>query len=88
MRKSLLPAIALVAFGAVGAAFAEDATGKIAAIDAATWTVTLADGSVYEFDNTKTDATVFGQFRVGDSVHIVWAPMGEKRMAESMQPAS
>lgn len=87
MRKPILPVVFLAAFGAAGAAFAEDATGKIMAIDHATMTVTLEDGSVYKFDSKDEYKGALSGLRAGDKVLIVWSDANGTRAGEAISPA-
>jgi Cu/Ag efflux protein CusF len=86
MRKSILPFVFIAAFGAAGAAFAEDATSRVKAIDAAAMSVTLDDGAVYKFDNSDSMQAALGGIRVGNKVHIVWSDMNGTRSAETISP--
>ncbi len=68
MKKLIVSAVA--AFAVMGATFAvaADATGNVTKIDAATKTVTLADGKAYVFP-ASVDIT---KLKVGDKVKVTF----------------
>lgn len=88
MRKTFLPLVFLTAFGAAGAALAEDSFGVIKSINQAEMTVTLQDGSTYRFDNNDGNRGAFAGLKPGDSVNIGWSMVGQGRMGEFISPAA
>lgn len=84
MRSKLIPAVlaASLAFGGVVfAASPAYVTGTIKAIDAKAMTVTMDDGTVYDFAATMKLAG----FKVGEKVMIGWEMMGGKHTATSIK---
>ena len=68
MKKLLTPVVAAFALMAVSYAHAADATAAISKIDAATRTVTLADGKAYVFPASVD----ISKLKVGDKVKITF----------------
>jgi Cu/Ag efflux protein CusF len=86
--KTLAFASAL-ALGLGAAANAEEAKGKITAIDTALLTVTLDDGNTYDFNLPECradNACNLATFNVGDEVTIVWDTMQDKKMGQQISP--
>lgn len=84
MRSKLIPAVvaASLAFGGVVFAAAPAyVTGTIKAIDAKAMTITMDDGTVYDFAATMKLAG----FKVGEKVTIGWEMMGGKHMASAIK---
>lgn len=67
MRASLISATLVAAMFSGSFALADVATGRIQAIDAATKTVTLTDGTAY-----TTTKDMLGGYLPGDSITIMW----------------
>jgi Cu/Ag efflux protein CusF len=87
MRKTLLPLALVASLAATTGAFASSAVGTIKAIDTATYTVTLANGTQYTFPENADFKAKLADFKVGDEVTIDWALSGTGHDAVSIAPA-
>jgi Cu/Ag efflux protein CusF len=83
MKKLVIPFAAAVMFAGIGFASAETATGAIKALDPATFTITLEDGSAYVVD-PKTDLMTM---KAGDKVQITFDVKEGKNVATAIAPA-
>lgn len=86
--KTLAFASAL-ALGFGAAANAEEAVGKITAIDLPGLTVTLDDGNTYDFNLPECRAEAackLDTFNVGDQVKITWDTIQDKKMGQQISP--
>ncbi len=86
MRRSIISAAILATVLGSGAAFAGQTTGQIKAVDDATMTVTLANGTAYSFTDKTDRHDMLGGYRPGDNVTIVWDMVGDKHEALAMSP--
>lgn len=87
MNWKTLACAAVVAFGFGAAAHATEATGKITAVDAGALTVTLDNGSTYDFSTPecrKEAACDLGNFKVGDAVAVVYDEEQGKLMGKDI----
>ena len=86
--KTICYASALV-LGFAASAQADEAVGKITAIDATALSVTLDDGNTYDFGlpECRTDAAcALPGFQVGDQVTVVYDMLQDKRMGRTISP--
>ena len=70
MKRLLTSLAAVAALSLATAAYADDATGAIKAINLVTHTVTLDDGKVYVF----TAAVDLTKVKVGDKIKVTYVP--------------
>jgi len=84
MRKSLIPFIVLASLGTATAALALDATGTIKSIDQTNMTITLSDGTVYHFADTKTMQDQLSGVKPNDHVKLTWDMVGQDRQIEAL----
>ncbi|MCB2111039.1 MAG: DUF1344 domain-containing protein [Defluviimonas sp.] len=64
--------------------FSAGASGKIKAIDEAAKTVTLEDGKVYTFQNSKGETVNLGGFKAGDEVTIIAVKEGDTNVGQAI----
>jgi Cu/Ag efflux protein CusF len=88
MNWKTLALASTIALGLGGAAFAEETTGTIQSLDAATHKVVLDDGMTYTFQEAADDDTDWTEelttFKVGDKVRIIWDTQQDARIATEM----
>lgn len=84
MRKLMVPLALIAALATAGAASAATSVGTIEAINTGQMTVTLTDGSVYQFAKTAN----LNNFMVGDQVSINWAHAGTEMDANAISPVN
>src|SRR5688572_29218489 len=84
MMKKTLVAISVAAFlGAAGAALAEEAKGKIQAVDPAAKTITLEDGTTY----TLAEGVMVDTLQPGTEVTVSFEEKDGTKTASSVTPA-
>jgi Cu/Ag efflux protein CusF len=86
MRTSLITATVLAALLTSGTAFAGQSVGAITSVDEAGKSVTLADGNVYTFGDTKDQYQMLGGYMPGDVVTILWDMKDGNHAALAMSP--
>jgi len=83
MRK-LLPVLAATAFlGFAGSALADEATGRIQAIDPASGTLMLEDGTLF----TVSEGVAIDTLQPGTEVTVSYEEMDGKKEATSVTPS-
>ncbi len=88
MKTGLFALATVMALSAGAAAFAEEATGKISAIDTEHMTVTLDDGMIYELKRNDENRNRLGTVQVGDTLALDWVMSGDTRLVESFEVLS
>lgn len=86
MRTVLFPLAFTMAIAAAGTAHAASSTGAIQAINPEQLTVTLADGTVYSFPQTREFHDKLAHFKIGDMVSINWVVEGTALSADAISP--
>jgi len=82
--KNLLAALTAVLFlGSAGAAFADEAKGKIQAVDPAARTLTLEDGTIY----TVAEGVAMDTLKPGTEVTVSFEDKAGKKTATDVKPA-
>jgi Cu/Ag efflux protein CusF len=83
MNWKILASAAVLALGVTTNAYAGETTGTITEINATALSVTLDDGSTYDFNNPECRAETacdLSTYKAGDKVLIVWEDMQGKRV--------
>ena len=75
---------AALVLGAVSAAYAADATGKIKSLDMSKDMITLDNGSSF----TAPQGVKLSDFKVGEKVMVSYTKTGDKMDATSIKPAT
>ena len=83
MRKTLAVLSVLSILGSAGAALAEEAMGKIQAVDPATRTLTLEDGSSYILG----EAVAIDSLQPGSDVTVSFEEKDGQKTATEVKPA-
>ncbi|HEX6092163.1 MAG TPA: DUF1344 domain-containing protein [Dongiaceae bacterium] len=83
MRKTLAVLSVLSILGSAGAALAEEAMGKIQAVDPATRTLTLEDGSSYILG----EAVAIDSLAPGSDVTVSFEEKDGQKTATEVKPA-
>jgi Cu/Ag efflux protein CusF len=83
MRKTLAVLSVLSILGTAGAALAEEAMGKIQAVDPATRTLTLEDGSSFVLG----DAVAIDSLQPGSDVTVSYEEKDGQKTATQVTPA-
>jgi Cu/Ag efflux protein CusF len=83
MRKTLAVLSVLSILGSAGAALAEEAMGKIQAVDPATRTLTLEDGSSFILG----DAVAIDSLQPGSDVTVSYEEKDGQKTATQVTPA-
>ncbi|HVR68420.1 MAG TPA: DUF1344 domain-containing protein [Verrucomicrobiae bacterium] len=83
MRKTLAVLSVLSILGTAGAALAEEAMGKIQAVDPATRTLTLEDGSSFVLG----DAVAIDSLQPGSDVTVSYEEKDGQKTATEVKPA-
>jgi hypothetical protein len=84
MKKLMIAAGAAALFATMSIAYAAEATGTIASVDATAGTVTLDNGSTYSLPATVAAADL----KVGSKVTITYDEANGKMTATAVTPAS
>ena len=83
MRKTLAVLSVLSILGTAGAALAEEAMGKIQAVDPATRTLTLEDGNSFVLG----DAVAINSLQPGSDVTVSYEEKDGQKTATEVKPA-
>jgi Cu/Ag efflux protein CusF len=83
MRKTLAVLSVLSILGTAGAALAEEAMGKIQAVDPATRTLTLEDGNSFVLG----DAVAIDSLQPGSDVTVSYEEKDGQKTATEVKPA-
>ena len=83
MKRFIIPIVATAMLASASFAYAETASGAIKAMDPATFTVTLDDGTMYVLD-AKADMS---KLKAGDKVAITFDIKDGKNMATAITAA-
>jgi len=83
MRKTLAVLSVLSILGTAGAALAEEAMGKIQAVDPATRTLTLEDGNSFVLG----DAVAIDSLQPGSDVTVSYEEKDGQKTATDVKPA-
>ena len=83
MKKLVLGIAALSMLGLIGAASAEEAKGRVEAMDVQSRTIILDDGSAF----TVSEGVAIETLQPGDEVTVSYEEQGGQKMATDVQPA-
>lgn len=87
MLNKIAPLALVVALGLGSAASAASVTGTVANVDTVNDTVTLTDGTSFDFDN-EAYAERLRSFKAGDEVAVSYHHVGTSVVANSISPVS